>query len=87
MVNLVDHLSVLEYFVVKCLQSMTDLVDLGLRTLEFWIDNLSVEYLIAQLNRDKRLFHELMVSLCALLKNNKVSTHNALGIRVVGKVN
>jgi transformation/transcription domain-associated protein len=55
---------------------------LGLRTLEFWVDNLNPEYLYPHM---QAVLDELMRSLCALLRPNP-SPFGATALNVLGKL-
>jgi hypothetical protein len=56
----------------------------GLRTLEFWIDNLNMNYLYPIIE-SAQVLNELMVSLKGLLQPNPIQ-HGEVAVRILGKL-
>ena len=81
--SLYPHLPLLSLFIVSALQCTNgDIVNLGLRTLEFWVDNLNPEYFYPILAMRES---EIMVSLCNHLRPAPYP-YGLLSLRLLGKL-
>lgn len=81
--SLYPHLPLLLRFILPALQcSNGDIVNLGLRTLEFWVDNLNPEYLYPILTTQES---EIMISLCNHLRPAPYP-YGLLSLRLLGKL-
>jgi hypothetical protein len=84
--SLLPHMSLLLQMIIPSLQSENgDLVNLGLRTLEFWIDNLNPEFLYPILSKQSVVFVELMTSLSKHLQPAPYP-YGLLTLRLLGKL-
>lgn len=81
--SLYPHLPLLLRFILPALRCPNgDIVNLGLRTLEFWVDNLNQEYLYPILSQQET---EIMVSLCNHLRPAPYP-YGLLSLRLLGKL-
>ena len=79
-------MSLLLRMIIPALRSeSSDLVNLGLRTLEFWIDNLNPEFLYPILSKQSNIFVELMTSLSKHLQPAPYP-YGLLTLRLLGKL-
>eukprot|EP00557_Chaetoceros_sp_GSL56_P001585 CAMPEP_0176500498 /NCGR_PEP_ID=MMETSP0200_2-20121128/13588_1 /TAXON_ID=947934 /ORGANISM="Chaetoceros sp., Strain GSL56" /LENGTH=4498 /DNA_ID=CAMNT_0017899179 /DNA_START=1114 /DNA_END=14610 /DNA_ORIENTATION=+ len=84
--SLLPHLSLLLRIIVPALQSDDgDLINLGLRTLEFWVDNLNADFLFPILSKDEELFADLMSTLSTHLQPAPYQ-YGLLTLRLLGKL-
>ena len=83
--SLLPHLPLLMRLMVHALRSYGDLVNLGLRTLEFWVDNLNPEFLYPVMCQQKNVLAELMTSLCNHLRPAPYP-FGMLALRLLGKL-
>jgi len=84
--SLLPHLPLLLRVIVPALQTNSlELVNLGLRTLEFWVDNLNPEYLFPILSHDPSLYSELMISVTNHLRPAPYQ-YGLLTLRLLGKL-
>lgn len=84
--SLLPHMSLLLQMIIPSLQSENgDLVNLGLRTLEFWIDNLNPEFLYPILSKQSVVLLELMTSLSKHLQPAPYP-YGLLTLRLLGKL-
>ena len=84
--TLLPHLSLITEFVRAALQSNTgDLINLGLRTLEFWVDNLHPDYLYPVLSSNRDKMCELMLALTSHLQPAPYP-YGLLCMRLLGKL-
>jgi phosphatidylinositol kinase/protein kinase (PI-3 family) len=82
--SLLPFIPLLIRAVLYSIQAKEDsVIKLGLRTLEFWVDNLNPEYLYPHLHP---ILSPLMRSLCALMKPNSVSNFGANALSILGKL-
>lgn len=79
--TILPHLSTHMRPIVSALQASNELVSLGLRTLEFWIDTLHPEYLGPMLDK---IEEDLMLALCQHLRPGSQFGQPAL--RILGKL-
>ena len=81
--SLYPHLPLLLRFILPALQCKNgDIVNLGLRTLEFWVDNLNPEYLYPILATQES---EIMILLCNHLRPAPYP-YGLLSLRLLGKL-
>jgi transformation/transcription domain-associated protein len=86
MTILLPHLPLLLQMIISALQSKRgDLINMGLRCLEFWIDSLHTDYLYPVLAHSKHTLCTLMVSLTEHLKPAPYP-HGLLCLRLIGKL-
>jgi len=84
--SLLPHMSLLLQMIIPALRSANgDLVNLGLRTLEFWIDNLNPEFLYPILSNQSVVFVDLMASLSTHLQPAPYP-YGLLTLRLMGKL-
>eukprot|EP00536_Pseudo-nitzschia_multiseries_P000672 jgi/Psemu1/233891/estExt_Genewise1.C_80142 len=84
--SLLPHMNLLLRIIVLALKSNSDdLVNLGLRTLEFWVDNLNPEFLFPELSKKKRVFVSLMKALSVHLRPAPYP-YGLLTLRLLGKL-
>lgn len=84
--SLLPHLPLLVRVIIPALQSESgDLVNLGLRTLEFWIDNLNPTYLYPILSTQTEVLVELMTALTQHLRPAPYP-YGLLTLRLMGKL-
>ena len=84
--SLLPHMSLLLQMIIPSLRSENgDLVNLGLRTLEFWIDNLNPEFLFPILSKQSVIFVDLMTSLSNHLQPAPYP-YGLLTLRLLGKL-
>ena len=83
--SLLPHLPLLMRLMVHALKSYGDLVNLGLRTLEFWVDNLNPEFLYPVMCSQPAVFTDLMKSLCKHLRPAPYP-YGMLSLRLLGKL-
>ncbi|CAB9517671.1 PI3/PI4-kinase family protein C1F5.11c [Seminavis robusta] len=84
--SLLPHMNLLLRIIVQALSSRSgDLVNLGLRTLEFWVDNLNPDYLYPEMSRQTSLFTQLMTALTYHLKPAPYP-YGLLTLRLLGKL-
>ena len=83
--SLLPHLPLLMRLMVHALKSYGDLVNLGLRTLEFWVDNLNPEFLYPVMCSQPAVFADLMKSLCKHLRPAPYP-YGMLSLRLLGKL-
>ena len=83
--SLLPHLPLLMRLMVHALRSYGDLVNLGLRTLEFWVDNLTPDFLYPVMCQQKDVLTELMTSLCNHLRPAPYP-FGMLALRLLGKL-
>jgi len=83
--SLLPHLPLLMRLMVHALCSYGDLVNLGLRTLEFWVDNLTPDFLYPVMCQQKDVLTELMTSLCNHLRPAPYP-FGMLALRLLGKL-
>ena len=83
---LLPHINLLLRVIVPALDSHSgDLVNLGLRTLEFWVDNLNPLFLIPEISKNAELFTQLMQSLSRHLRPAPYP-YGLLTLRLLGKL-
>ena len=83
---LLPHLPLLIKVIIPALQTKRgDLINLSLRTLEFWVDNLHPDYIYPVLANDRDSLCALMVSLTKHLKPAPY-VHGLLCLRLIGKL-
>ena len=81
--SLLPYIPTLLRAVLRAFQSKEDtIVKLGLRTLDFWVDNLNPDYLYPHC---RPILAELFTSLCALLKPSPQSSYGSQALSVLGK--
>ena len=86
MTTLLPHLPLIVKVIIPALQSNKgELVNLGLRTLEFWVDNLHPDYIYPVLSQSSDTLCELMISLQAHLKPAPYP-YGLLCMRLLGKL-
>lgn len=84
--SLLPHMNLLLRVIIAALDSeLGDLVNLGLRTLEFWIDNLNPEFLFPEITKQKDLFVSLMKALSVHLRPAPYP-YGLLTLRLLGKL-
>ena len=84
--SLLPHMSLLLQMIIPSLRSESgDLINLGLRTLEFWIDNLNPEFLFPILSKQSVIFVDLMTSLSNHLQPAPYP-YGLLTLRLLGKL-
>lgn len=84
--SLLPHMNLLLRVIVLALSSNSgDLVNLGLRTLEFWVDNLNPDFLYPELSKQTLLFTELMQALSRHLRPAPYP-YGLLTLRLLGKL-
>ncbi|GAX24432.1 transformation/transcription domain-associated protein [Fistulifera solaris] len=84
--SLLPHLNLLLRIIIPALESsLGDLVNLGLRTLEFWIDNLNPLFLHPEISKEKETFSCLMVALSRHLRPAPYP-YGLLTLRLLGKL-
>ena len=81
--SLLAYIPILIRAVLRAFQSKEDtIVKLGLRTLDFWVDNLNPDYLYPHC---RPLLNELFTGLCALLRPQPYSSYGSQALSVLGK--
>ena len=84
--SLLPHMNLLLRVIIAALESDSgDLVNLGLRTLEFWVDNLNPDFLFPEITKQSDLFVSLMKSLASHLRPAPY-TYGLLTLRLLGKL-
>mmetsp|Transcript_36167 Transcript_36167/g.86969 ORF Transcript_36167/g.86969 Transcript_36167/m.86969 type:complete len:1183 (+) Transcript_36167:171-3719(+) len=84
--SLLPHMNLLLRVIVMALDSqIEELANLGLRTLEFWVDNLNPDFLFPQLSRQKDVFVSLMRGLATHLRPAPYP-YGLLTLRLLGKI-
>ncbi|KAL3925906.1 MAG: hypothetical protein SGILL_000083 [Bacillariaceae sp.] len=84
--TLLPHLNLLLRVIILALESTCEeLVNLGLRTLEFWLDNLNPEYLFPEVSKDKKVFVAVMKALSIHLRPAPYP-YGLLTLRLLGKL-
>jgi transformation/transcription domain-associated protein len=84
--TLLPHLNLLLRVIVLALDSSCEeLINLGLRTLEFWLDNLNPEYLFPEVSKDKKVYVAVMKALSTHLKPAPYP-YGLLTLRLLGKL-
>ena len=84
--SLLPHMNLLLRVIIAALESDSgDLVNLGLRTLEFWVDNLNPDFLFPEITKQSDLFVSLMKSLAGHLRPAPY-TYGLLTLRLLGKL-
>jgi hypothetical protein len=84
--SLLPHLNLLLRVIVPALDSDSgDLINLGLRTLEFWIDNLNPLFVYPEMTKQSSLFVSLMQSLSRHLRPAPYP-YGLLTLRLLGKL-
>lgn len=84
--SLLPHMNLLLRIIVPALDSnVGDLVNLGLRTLEFWVDNLNPLFLYPEMSKHTELFSSLMQALSRHLKPAPYP-YGLLTLRLLGKL-
>jgi len=83
---LLPHMNLLLRVIIAALESDSgDLVNLGLRTLEFWVDNLNPDFLFPEITKQPELFVSLMKSLSSHLRPAPY-LYGLLTLRLLGKL-
>ena len=86
MTTLLPHLPLIVKVIIPALQSNKgELVNLGLRTLEFWVDNLHPDYIYPVFSQSSDTLCELMISLQVHLKPAPYP-YGLLCMRLLGKL-
>ena len=81
--SLLPYIPILIRAVLRAFQAKEDtIVKLGLRTLDFWVDNLNPDYLYPHC---RPILAELFTGLCALLKPSPASSYGSQALSVLGK--
>eukprot|EP00977_Amphora_coffeiformis_P007308 scaffold1581_cov169-Amphora_coffeaeformis.AAC.44 len=84
--SLLPHMNLLLRVIVMALVSdVGDLVNLGLRTLEFWVDNLNPLFLYPEISKQVHVFTSLMQSLSRHLRPAPYP-YGLLTLRLLGKL-
>jgi len=84
--SLLPHLSLLMRLIIPALQSQNgDLTTLGLRTLEFWVDNLHPDFLYPVLSQNSSILSNLMLSLSKHLQPAPYP-YGLIAVRLLGKL-
>jgi hypothetical protein len=84
--SLLPHLNLLLRVIVLSLESTSDdLVNLGLRTLEFWIDNLNPEFLFPEMSKELDVYGSVMKALSNHLRPAPYP-YGLLTLRLLGKL-
>lgn len=84
--SLLPHLPLLVRVIIPALRSESaDLVNLGLRTLEFWVDNLNPDFLYPILSAQNEILAELMQGLTHHLRPAPYP-YGLLTLRLLGKL-
>eukprot|EP00934_Nitzschia_sp_Nitz4_P007582 Nitzschia sp. Nitz4//scaffold38_size140716//13247//26980//NITZ4_003128-RA/size140716-augustus-gene-0.132-mRNA-1//-1//CDS//3329550021//7572//frame0 len=84
--SLLPHMNLLLRIIIAALESSSgDLVNLGLRTLEFWVDNLNPEFLFPELSKLTYLFIQLTRALSTHLRPAPYP-YGLLTLRLLGKL-
>jgi len=84
--SLLPHMNLLLRIIIPALDSnVGDLVNLGLRTLEFWVDNLNPLFLYPEMSKHTELFSSLMQALSRHLKPAPYP-YGLLTLRLLGKL-
>ncbi|KAL7534798.1 hypothetical protein ACHAXR_010621, partial [Thalassiosira sp. AJA248-18] len=85
--TLLPHLPLLLRLIIPALQSrIGNLINLGLRTLEFWVDNLHPDYLLPILSQRREIYIELMKSLTEEHLQPAPYPYGLLCMRLLGKL-
>jgi len=82
---MLPHLPVLTRLLVHALRSKGELAALGLRSLEFWIDNLNPDFVSMLLEQDQKVSTRIMCALCDHLKPAPYP-YGMLALRLLGKM-
>lgn len=83
--SLLPHLPLLMRLMVHALRAYGDLVNLGLRTLEFWVDNLNPDFLYPVMCQQPHVLTDLMTALCNHLRPAPYP-FGMLALRLLGKL-
>jgi hypothetical protein len=84
--SLLPHMNLLVRVIIPALDSNSgDLVNLGLRTLEFWVDNLNPLFLYPEMSKDIPLLSAIMRSLSRHLRPAPYP-YGLLTLRLLGKL-
>lgn len=84
--SLLPHMNLLlRVIVLALLSDVGDLVNLGLRTLEFWVDNLNPLFLYPEMSKQVHVFTSLMQSLSRHLRPAPYP-YGLLTLRLLGKL-
>jgi hypothetical protein len=84
--SLLPHMNLLLRVIIAALEAESgDLVNLGLRTLEFWVDNLNPDFLFPEITKQSELFVALMKSLAGHLRPAPYP-YGLLTLRLLGKL-
>ena len=83
--SLLQYLPLLMRPLVMAIKNDGELVKVGLRTLEFWVDNLNPEFFFPIMSGQDSLHTELIQSLCAHL-HPPPYPHGMLAMRLLGKL-
>jgi len=82
---LLPHLPLLMHLMLEALRSEGELVNLGIRTFEFWVDNLNPDFLYSILEQDEKLLTEVMLSIASHLRPAPYP-YGMLALRLLGKL-
>jgi transformation/transcription domain-associated protein len=84
--SLLPHMNLLLRVIIPALDSNSgDLVNLGLRTLEFWVDNLNPLFLVPEISKQTEVFTSLMQALSRHLRPAPYP-YGLLTLRLLGKL-
>lgn len=84
--SLLPHINLLLRVIVLSLESSSDdLVNLGLRTLEFWVDNLNPEFLFPEISKEMSVYVSVMKALSTHLRPAPYP-YGLLTLRLLGKL-
>jgi transformation/transcription domain-associated protein len=84
--SLLPHMNLLLRVIIPALESNSgDLVNLGLRTLEFWVDNLNPLFLVPEISKQTEVFTSLMQALSRHLRPAPYP-YGLLTLRLLGKL-
>lgn len=83
--SLLQYLPLLMPPLVLAISSTGELVNLGLRTLEFWVDNLNPEFLFPIMSGQDSLLTDLIEALCSHL-HPPPYPYGTLAMRLLGKL-
>lgn len=84
--SLLPHMNLLLRVIIPALDSNSgDLVNLGLRTLEFWVDNLNPLFLVPEISKQTEVLTSLMQSLSRHLRPAPYP-YGLLTLRLLGKL-
>ena len=83
--TLIKHLPILLSLLIRALNSKGELPNLGLRTFEFWIENIGLEDLKRSIDAKSGLQKKLMNGICIHLKPAPYP-YGMLALRILGKL-